>query len=102
MTPQEKNTTKVPRWLIVVIVIASLPMLGYPWLLAFVHNHIVPGVDDEMFHFMVHALPVYVAGTLWVSYKIYAERPVLMWVLLSMLFICYIACVWMVCQGLAI
>lgn len=95
MKDLDSNTSRPPRCFIAVLVITSLPILGYPFFWAYLKGHTIMGIDDDMMRFLVYALPVYIAATQWMSYWIYNERKNVAWTLQAVLLVTYAMCLWM-------
>ena len=93
MKRDSTNITPVPAWLVVVLVVMALPLIFYPYLLTHYDAGCTPGVDYEMLRFLIYILPVYVILSQWLSYKMYVQWQVLVWILQFLLLVVYAACV---------
>lgn len=95
MENRDTNTSRPPRRFVAVLVIMSLPILGYPFFWAYLKGHSIIGMDNDMMQFLVYALPVYILASQWMSYWIYNERKNVAWTLQAILLITYGLCLWM-------
>ena len=96
MFRSDNNTPRPPRWLCVLLVLMSLPLLGYPYLLITILNANVWVADNSTMRFLVYLLPFYIIGSQWITYRIYNERRTEAWILQVMLLMVYLCCIWLV------
>lgn len=79
---KENYSRKVPGGFKVLILIMALPVFAWPWLMSratetFAEN----GTDNSLPWAFVMLLPLYVVVSAWISYRVYASRPEVSWVL---------------------
>lgn len=95
MENRNTNPARPPHYFIAVLVVTSLPLLGYPFFWAYLKGHVIMGINDDMMRFLIYALPVYIIASQWMSYWIYNERKNIAWVLQFTLLVTYGLCLWM-------
>lgn len=96
MFRSDNNTPRPPRWFCVLLVLMSMPLLGYPYLLITILNANVWVADNSTMRFLVYLLPFYIIGSQWITYRIYNERRTEAWILQVMLLMVYLCCIWLV------
>ena len=95
MSRFDNTPSRPPLWFCIVLVLMSLPLLGYPQLLALILDADIEGIDKGTMRFVVYLLPLYVVGSQWISFRIYNERKTEAWILQAMLLIVYMCCLWL-------
>lgn len=89
---KENYSRKVPGWFKVLILITALPVFAWPWLMsrateAFTNS----GTDNSLPWAFVMLLPLYVVLSTWISYRVYASRREVSWILQGLQILVYIA-----------
>ena len=79
---KENYSHKVPGWFKVLLLVTALPVFAWPWLMSratevFTENDMA----DSMPWTLVMLLPLYVVLSTWISYRVYASRPEISWIL---------------------
>lgn len=80
-----KRDNKTPRWFLLVVIIAMLPLLAFPG--------IVASAPDGMGMF-VWFYPIYVLTSGWLAYNCYASRREISYILLSLMILSHVS-MWM-------
>lgn len=79
---KENYSRKVPGWFKVLILIMALPVFAWPWLMSRATEVFTEsGTDNSLPWAFVMSLPLYVVVSTWISYRVYASRPEVSWVL---------------------
>lgn len=97
MTKEKKQNIAAPKWFVLLLVLFALPLLAYPYFLSQIDMAVFAGTNADIMRFMIYAMPVYVVLNQWLSYKVYADRKALAWILQVLLLMVYAFDLWLVC-----
>lgn len=89
---KDNYSRKVPGWFKVLILITALPIFAWPWLMSRATSAFTEsGMDDSLPWTFVMLMPLYVVLSIWISYRVYASRPEVSWILQALQILVYIA-----------
>ncbi|HIZ25552.1 hypothetical protein [Barnesiella sp. An55] len=89
---KENYSRKVPGWFKVLILITALPIFAWPWLMSRATETFTnSGTDNSLPWAFVMLLPLYVVLSTWISYRVYASRREVSWILQGLQILVYIA-----------
>lgn len=70
-----------PLWITLIIIIVSLPLFSFPWLLASIPGGEMAGVVKGF----VWVYPFYMLLSSWLAWKAWTQRPEVTWILLAVM-----------------
>lgn len=79
---KENYSRKVPGWFKVLMLVTALPVFVWPWFMSRATETFTEGATDNTLPWtLVMLLPLYVVLSTWISYRVYAARPEVSWIL---------------------
>lgn len=88
----EKQSPRIPGWFKILILVTASPLFAWPLLMSRATDVFTDsGMDNTLPWTFVMLLPLYVVLSTWISYRVYATRKEVAWILQGLQILVYLA-----------